>query len=307
MPRKKQAAIAAFILLIFVSTMAGCGLLPWKRGPKFSNDLKMKVAVMPFSDTAGLGRENIDREVADQVAAKLSESRRVVTVSWEVVEAYMADRGIPMPLNETTIPMVGRGLGLNAVVLGAISEISQVQKQTGWLSFIPIDIPYLSETNDIITAVLVAKVVDVENGIVLGADVGKGETDAGLTDEDLLMGKSSQSIDQTNWAKSMDSAVESVSDRVLSALANSPWKTFVAEVSGDQAVLSAGQDVGIDTGDTFTIFSTDEKIVNAAGQTYVVPGPAKATLESVQVMADKTLCKVISGEVHPGEAAQYLD
>jgi hypothetical protein len=307
MSRKNQAVIAAFVLFVFVSTMAGCGLLSRKRGPRFSNDLKSKVAVMPFADTAGLGRPNIDREVADQLAAQLVDSGDVVTVSWEVVESYMAAKGIPMPLTEATIPMVGRGLGLNAVVLGAISEISQVQKQTGWLSFIPIDIPYLSEANEVTTAVLVAKVVDVDNGVVLGADVGKGETKAGLADEDFMMGKNSQSIDQAQWSKSMATAVRAVSDRVLRALANSPWKTFVVEVSGDQAVISAGQDVGIDTGDTFTVYGVDEKIINAAGQTYVVPGAAKAELEAIQVTADKTTVKIVSGEVHPGDAARYMD
>ena len=153
MLRKHQAVMTAFVLLFFVSTIAGCSLLPWKRGPKFANDLKMKVAVMPFADTAGLGRPNIDRDVAEELSAKLVASHRVIAVNWQVVEDYMTSKGIPMPLTEATIPVVGRGLGLNAVVLGAISEISQIQKQTGWLSFIPIDIPYLSETNEVITAV----------------------------------------------------------------------------------------------------------------------------------------------------------
>ena len=154
---------------------------------------------------------------------------------------------------------------------------------------------------------LVDKVVDVENGVVLGADVGTGETNSGITDEDFMMGQSSQTVDQASWTKSMDAAIGTVANRVLRALAQSPWKTFVAEVSGDQATLSAGQDVGISTGDTFLVYAADEKIVNAAGQTYVVPGEVKATLEAVQVMPDETVVKVVSGEVHPGDTARYAD
>jgi hypothetical protein len=192
-------------------------------------------------------------------------------------------------------------------VIGAISEVSQIEKRTGALSFMPFYIPLLSVKNDVLTAVLVAKVIDVDNGIILGADIGTGETKTGLTHEDLELGNPNIGLEKEVMSASLSEAVEGLTENIIKALSHAQWKGFIKEVDEQRAIITAGSDVGITTGDKFVVYSAGEKIINAAGQTYIIPGPVRAELEAVEVQAATTTLNVLTGEVHIGEAVHYSD
>jgi hypothetical protein len=300
----RKAFLYGVIITLSLVLISGCNLFFWNRGPSLRTDLRLKTAVHPFEDPARLAGPGGGIEAAQMLAERLSANPHFVVVPWSQVEAYMTAKQIPYPLTQTTAVVVGRGLGLNGMVLGSISEISQLQKHTGLLSFIPLTIPYINEVNDVLNYVLVAKVIDSETGVVLGADVGQGETPTGLSEEEVLMGGPSAGLDQKVKAQSMGEAVDKLAEGIFEAFADVPWKGFVVQVSGQTAVLSAGSDVGIKPGDRFVVWSAGEKITNRVGQTYVVPGPVRAWLEAVTVNQSTTETRITHGTVHMGDAVQ---
>jgi hypothetical protein len=303
MPRKYLTTLC--LLLTVTLALPGCRLFFWNQRPNFKSDLTLKICVLPFEDRAMLGGQDINLNISDRLTEKLTEKNTFILVPWSDIEAYVLEKGIPMPLTPNTATMVGRALGLNALVFGAISEVSQISKRTGILSFIPISIPYVSETSDVVTAVLIARVVDVDTGITLGADTGKGVVKTGMNSDDFMIGGPANQVDDEIWETSLDEAVKELAQRVTDALAKTPWKGFIVSVSGDQAVLAAGRESGISTADQFVVYEAGETITNVAGQTYVIPGPVKATLEAVQVEEKTTKLKIINGEVHIGEVVQH--
>ena len=320
MPRKSICIWLVPVMVAAIFMLAGCKKLPdkmsditpgfvkkLKRGPRYRTNLRLKVAILPFEDAAQLSGGPYDMKSMEMVAKRMAEDKRFLVVPWHEVEAYAVSRRIPVPITQNTAMMLGRGLGLNAVVIGHLSEVSQNQKKTGPLSFIPFRIPYLSERSEVITATLVARVVDVETGAVLGADVGTGEANTGLTEQDVSMGMPSEGIDDKIITTSMDYAVEELVKGIVRSLSKAPWKGFIAEVKGDRAVISSGSDVGIETGDQFVVRSSGEKILNAVGKTYIVPGEIKANVEAVQVNAGSTEVQVTSGQVHVGETVQAVE
>lgn len=301
MPLKRPAIFMLCLVLALALVLTGCGLFSRNKKDVFTGRLKMKIAVMPFENIAGLGGEGMSLKTADLLAKNLAESGGIVVVPRAKVESYLAANRIPTPLTQDTACMVGRALGLNAMVLGSISEFSQIQKRTGWLRWFK----FLSKKKDIVQALLVAKVVDVESGTILTADIGRGEAQTGQTEEDLWMGNPSAGLDKSLLSASLDKAIASLAGCVRNGLGQSPWKGFIIRVSGETAWLNGGLDVGIKPGDRFVVFSTGEKVTNAAGQVYVIPGPVKAQLEAAHVMDETTEVRIVSGQIHPGEAAQY--
>ena len=279
----------------------------WEGTPSFRTDLKMKVAVAPFEDRARLGDPSVSLAIAQKLADRLAKDENIVVVPWKDVAAMMDAQGIPSPLTTSTVPLVGRAMGLNAIILGTIGEVSQTTQQTGVLSFIPLDIPYLSETNEVITAVLVARAVDVESGILMGADIGSGETFAELAEDEIFVQPAGKQVTQEVWSKSMDKAADALGEEIIDALSVAHWKGVIVDVSNDRATLAAGQDVGVEAGDKFIVYSVAEKITNVAGQTYAVPGPVKSSLEAVSVGFDTTQLQIITGQVTPGEVAQAVE
>lgn len=286
--------------------LGGCGLF-WDSEPEFRTDLKMKIAIAPFEDIARLTGRDFDDATALRVAKRLDEYDKFVVVPWTRIQDYLKEKHVPVPLTQNTAMLVGRAFGLNAIVLGSLSEMSLDKKQTGLLNFMPINIPYLNEESDVVTAVLVTKVVDVETGAILGADIGKGVTKTEHSKEDMISREGTDSVGKDMLARSMDQAVQKVVDNVTAALVRTPWKGYISKVDGENGVITSGNDVGIIPGMGFVVHAAGERIVNAAGQTYVVPGPVIARLEALTVAEETTEVRVLSGEIHMGETIHALE
>lgn len=301
MARLRQTYIILILTILMTIPLAGCGI--FGGGVKFKSRLKLKVAVMPFEDQAGVGGEEVGMSTTKLVAEELSKDDRLIIVPWTDVENYISEHGISYPLTQNTATMVGRSLGLNVIIIGSITEISKITKPAGWLKWIPL----LAKKKEFVNAVLLARAIDVENGIILGADTAKGETETGRSLEEFFISESNQSMHQYSISESMDIAVEELAEEILKGLGQVSWKGFIREVSGETVVMSSGKDVGIRSGDSFVIYSPGEEITNAAGQTYVIPGPVKATLEAAEIFESKTNLRIVSGEAHPGEAVHQIE
>lgn len=299
MPLKRFKISAGCLGLALILLLSGCGLF-WGKKDDFKTRLKLRVAVMPFDDSAGLGGPDAGPRIAELLSKHLSDTKRLVVFPRKRMDSYLKTNRVPMPLTQNTAAMIGRTLGLNAVILGSTAELSQIQKRTGWRRWIP----FLTSKKDFVAAVLVARVVDVESGTILTADTGQGDARTGQIMDELSMGNPSGGIDPATVKASMNRAVESLAENIIQALKKSVWKGFVLHVSGDQAVLSGGTDVGIRAGDRFSVFAAGEKVTNVAGQVYMIPGPVKAQLEAVEVMDETTKVRVVSGQVLHGDTAQ---
>ena len=299
---KRPVVWSVCFLLIALFCLSGCGLMWWRKDVSFTSDLKKKVAVLPFEDSTGLGEENIDLKIANMVAKSLEDETDVILVSWDEVEAYMREQMVPTPLTQDTAAMVGRGMHLNAIVLGSIAEVSQTLKKTGWLRWFP----FWIKRKDLIQAVLVARVVDVENGVVITADTGEGEVKTGLDEDDMLLGSPSGGPEKEFIDESLQMSVESLAENVADALDRSAWKGFLVKVEKERAVMSGGRDVGVGRGDRFVVYEVGEKITNAIGRTYVIPGEVKAQLVAESVDEATTVLKIVSGQVHITDSVQHI-
>lgn len=297
--------IVALALLFTLSALAlsGCSFfgLFGKDEPDFRSKLKLKIAVFPFENRAGIQAENIELNTAHLVAQELAKSSNIVVMPWSQVEAYIQAKGIPMPISQNTAPLIGRSLGLNAIVTGTISEVSQMQKREPWKKYIH----FIFKRKSYVNSVLIARVIDVDTGVILGSDVAKGEVKTGQSEEDVWLSSAGGGVSQQTISESMDEAIAALADEVKESLSLTPWKGFIGEVNGDRAIISSGSDIGMKIGDQFVVFSTDETVTNLAGQTFSIPGPVKARLEVIHVMPSTSELKIVSGEAAPGETIQY--
>ncbi|MBF0531350.1 MAG: hypothetical protein HQK55_19190, partial [Deltaproteobacteria bacterium] len=224
-------------------------------------------------------------------------------VPWTKIEDYLNANQGSGPITSSAAVMAGRAIGLNAVVLGSISELSQVTKRAGWRRWFR----FFTKQRDYVNAMLVAKALDVESGIILWANVGTGEAMVSQTADDVWMGTKSNVLEQSTVVSTMEQAVEELSEGLLVGFGKANWKGFITKVTGDTATLNAGKDVGIRPGHRFDVLTVKDKITNAAGQTYIVPGPPKAQLEVVQANDETSELKILSGEVITGETAQFVN
>ena len=294
-----QRNIPIIILTIIIGlslSFGGCSLRSTS-GPVFlkKSALKKRIAVIPFQEYSTREGESLGGRVAAVLAQRLAQSGKVTVMPWKEVEAYISAQRIPRPLTQASAVLVGRGLHLNTVVLGSISEIDEASSRSGFWAYIP----FINETG-YLNVSLVAKVVDVENGTLLMAEASRGGTKYDSQKDSLASG-SGKGPDRSLIDRSLDEASRAMSKSILKVLANSPWKGYVLSVSGNVAILSAGQEEGVKPGDRFVILSVQDKITGATGISYVIPGPTKAALEVTRIQANTSEARIISGQVLPGE------
>ncbi|MBW1709312.1 MAG: hypothetical protein JRG97_08210 [Deltaproteobacteria bacterium] len=301
MSKQRILTLIITLGLCFGLIMSGCAT---KKGPgpqSFkSSSLKKRIAVIPFQNNTGFGNNELGRRITNTIAQQLNQSGKVIVVSQSKVDAYLKAQGIPQPLTQNTATLIGRGLKLNAIILGAISAINLTDKRIGWRVFIPI-----FKKQEIVSASLVVRVVDVEDGTFLLTETGQGNTLHDSVADQEWLNESKGTLDRTSVEKSLAMATESLTRSILEALARAPWKGFIKSVSGSTATLCAGRDVGIKAGQRFVVYSIAEKITNTAGKTYVIPGSVKATLEVTRVLDGTSEAKIISGQVLAGDAIHF--
>ena len=302
MLRRNIHIIILTIIIGLGLSFSGCSLRSGSEPVYFKkSNLKKRIAVIPFQEYSTREGESLGGRVAAVLAQRLAQSGKVAVMPWKEVEAYISAQRIPRPLTQASAVLVGRGLRLNAVVLGSISEIDEVSGRSGFWAYIP----FINETGSLNVS-LVARVVDVENGTLLMAEASRGDTKLDSKKDSPANG-SGKDPDRSLIDRSLDEAGRAMSKSILKVLANTPWKGYVLSASGGTAILSAGREEGVKPGDKFVILSVQDKITGATGISYVIPGPTKAALEVTRIQANTSEVRIISGQVLPGEAVYQVN
>ncbi len=301
------------LFLLAALPLAACGVAfdmaednEWRwgvfGGVAFVSPLKLKVGVAPFHDDVGLGAPEAGANMARLMSEELAKDSRLVVASSSEVSSAMAARGYALPLSPKQAAEVGRDLGLNALVIGSISEIKQYQIRKGWRRLARV----LTEQRQYVDAVLAVSAVDSATGIVLVSRANTGEYDGGRGDGgffETTAGPSGPA--QEAMEASLDDALTESYHRTLMGLASLPFKARVVSASGGAAAIDAGEDVGVQVGDEFELLSVDSVITNTIGDTYHIMGAPQARLAVESVGPSQSQLVILDGgHVQAGDTLQ---
>lgn len=289
---KLRISLSFLVLAIIFS---GCAI-PKISYPHFlkQDRLMKRIAVVDFVNTTSYDDKKAGIRITEQLISNLKESGKVSVIPRKEVDAYIKSMGIPLPLTQSMATLVGRGLAANVVVFGSISEISLNQQKTGWMLYIP-----FMRSKETLSAILLARVIDVENGTFLISKAGTGNTKTRKkrSEDD---GSNSSSVES-----SLLQATDYLSKKILKAVGTITWKGFITKVNGKTAVLNAGSDLGIRPGQKFVIFAVLETITSREGQTYKIPGEVTANLRVIKVTEKTAELEIVSGNVSPGQSVHF--
>jgi len=299
MPRctKKVLFIIFTVSLAFV--FAGCGGNKTTQQPfQYRSNLKKKVAVVPFVNRTSFAKKDLGPRMAAYMSSALGTSRNLLIVNPEKVQQYISEQGLPLPLTQNTAVLLGRSLGVNAVVLGTVAKVETDIKKVGWLPFIPL----LRNKKPVVSVELILKVVDVANGVSIMADIASSVEKMDLDDDLALENPGSKiKVDSEVAREALAEAALDLTKEVFKVLKRTPWKGFVDNVSESTVRLSAGGDVGVRRGQQFVVYTVDDKITSSTGRVYAAPGSIKALLEVTNVLSTTSKAKIVSGQVHAGD------
>jgi curli biogenesis system outer membrane secretion channel CsgG len=270
------------------------------------SSLKKRIAVLVFEDKTDQGYGWWDRRIhpgegiADMLVTALVKTDQYVVLERTEIDAILAEQdfGQSGRVTPESAAQIGKLLGVEIAVLGAVTEFGYAKKEVGGATRrLGIGV----QSQSAVVAVDV-RMVNVESGEILAADnVRKSETKRGLRlDTSRLDFGSRTEFDQSIVGIATRDAIETIVDMIDDTSENVLWQGKVVMASGGTVVINAGEAGGVKVGDRFKIFRPGEELIDP--DTGISLGSLESEIGEVEVVnasvgeGKASQCKVVSGE-----------
>ncbi|MBW2514493.1 MAG: hypothetical protein JRE21_07975 [Deltaproteobacteria bacterium] len=230
---------------------------------------KLRVGVVNFQNKTASKKIRIGEAAADILGTILQKTGRFIIVPQQDVSSILDQQalGASGAVNPATAANMGKILGLNAMVTGAITAYSEAEEGSDYLLY--------KKKKQIARVTVDYRIVDTTTGIQMVADSGQGvyekETGGALG----LGSKSSYDADLRDGA--LRDALTKAMVNMLPQFERQEWSGRIASIKGRTVYLNAGQKTGLKVGDILTVQELGEEIIDP--QTNVSLGRAPGSVK----------------------------
>jgi curli biogenesis system outer membrane secretion channel CsgG len=253
---------------------------------------KRKVAIGRFTNETNYGRsllndaelDRIGKQASDMLASRLVKSGQFIVL--ERPDLTKVQR-------EQALGGSGGLVGADTLIMGSVTEFGRsVGGKTGFLS---------STKEQIAKAKVDVRLVDVKTSHAYFSASGAGEAS---TETGEIAGFGSRSeYDATLNDRAIAAAISDVIDRLVSRLADRPWRTDILEVKGTQVFISGGRSQGLKPGDELAVMEAGQTVKSAqSGFDVTLPARQVALVRVASLFGDSetnegAVCDLASGAV----------
>jgi curli biogenesis system outer membrane secretion channel CsgG len=212
---------------------------------------KRRVGVVDFQNKTAYGAR-LGTATTDILITELVKSGKFIVVERDRMNKLMEEQRLGMTgaIDPKTAAQVGKILGLNAIITGAISQYGVSTTGADY---------FVGQTKKQIASCTVdIRVVDVETGQVIWADSGKGEATTS-TGQVLGMGTRG-SYNEVIEGEALRAAISKLVDNLTSQINRTQWYAKVLDVEGNDVFIGAGTESGLAEGTKLDVFHRGREI-----------------------------------------------
>ncbi len=287
---------------------------------------KKRVAVLDFdygtvrSSTDAMFGTSVDvgRGMTNLLVKHLVKDGTYSVIERQALDKLLAEQNFSTSdrANPATAAKIGKLLGVDAIIVGTITQFGAETKKTGvggsgggWGGF---GLGGFKHSNSKAIVTVDARMVDVDTGEILAAEDGKGESARSSTS--LLGGGSnwhgfgagnvdfgSADFEQTIIGEAVKAAMQQLSSGLI---ADAPKlsarviniQALIAFVDPNQVVLNVGAKSGLKVGDQLTVERVKQEIKDpASGQVLRRITNKIGTLQVTDIDEISAVCKIVNG------------
>ena len=189
-------------------------------------------------------------------------------------------------LDTYSLALIGRQLGLNAIVTGSLEDIRMINEVEGiWITkntlhFVEVVIRV--EVNDSRTA---TKLLDY-----------KFAKEVEIEDLDYQMIKQDGRIQLPMLNETLDQLLTEIGKEICLIVKDQPWTGFITEAAQERFTISSGSTIGLKTGDVLEVFDSSRIIEGIGGQRFITPGLQIGEIEIVTITPNTSEARLVSGK-----------
>lgn len=254
---------------------------------------KLKVAIGRFTNETNYGRSLMNDAEMDRIGKQASDmlSSRLIQ-SGQFIVLERPDLGKVKKEQEL---QGGSGVvGADTLVIGSVTEFGRsVGGKVGFLS---------STKVQTAKAKVDIRLVDAKTSHAYFSSIGAG--DASTESGEIAGFGSRASYDDTLNDRAIAAAISDVIDRLVSKLADRPWKTDILEMKDGKIFISGGSRQGLKEGDSLDVMEAGGTIRSKqTGFDVALPAKKVASVKVVALFGDSetnegSVCEIVSGTIH---------
>ena len=237
---------------------------------------KLRVGIVDFANKSSYGAGRLGTSASDILTTELFKTGAFIMVERDQLKQILGEQALGQTgvVNPDTAAQAGKVLGLNALVTGSISQFGV---STGGA-----DYGVYKQKVQTAKCVVDVRVVDTSTGQLLFADSGKGEFER-KAQEVLGLGTRA-GYDETLGQEALRSAITKCMDNLVQQLQNVEWSGRIANVTGNEAYINCGRDVGLKPGDVLVVQTLGQEIYDP--QTKVLLGRTRGAMKGELLVTD---------------------
>lgn len=230
---------------------------------------KLRVGVVNFQNKTPSKKTGMGEAAADILGTILQKTGRFIIVPQQDVSSILDQQalGASGAVNPATAANMGKLLGLNAMVTGAITAYSEAEEGSDYLVY--------KKKKQIARVTVDYRIVDTTTGIQMVADSGQGVYEKKTGGALGLGSKSSYDADLRDGA--LRDALTKAMVNMLPQFERQEWSGRIASIKGRIVYLNAGQKTGLKVGDLLVVQELGEEIIDP--QTNVSLGRAPGSVK----------------------------
>jgi hypothetical protein len=181
------------------------------------------------------------------------------------------------------LAIIGRELGLNAVVTGSLDDISMLDELRGMV---------WKDTHHLIQILVSVEAYDTETGAKILYQSFSRKVEIEELDYELMRSEGKMILPDMN--ETLSDLIKEIGETICWAIEDQPWNGFIIAVDGDKIVLSAGSRSGLEPGDEFEVFDTSRILEGRDGQRFFYHGQKTGEARIVDVEPNKARAVIVS-------------
>ncbi len=251
---------------------------------------KLRVGVVNFQNNTPRKVRGIELAATNILTTMLQETGSFIVVPQQDMQAILNQQklGASGVISANTAAQMGKVLGLNAILTGAITSYAELVEGSNTI---------LTQSKTQVAKVGVDyRIVDTTTGVQLFASHGKGEF---RKKSGGLLGFGSKSSHDTSLKDgALRDALGKAMNKITEKLTGDLWTGRIAQVKGSQVYINAGKQTGLSVGDSLVVQELGEEIIDP--QTGVSLGRAPGMMRGeLRISAffgkDGSVASVVSG------------
>lgn len=310
MKRGSWLTLAIMLLVSVAPIIGGCGptmsgavkddttLTDTSKQLKTTSDVteykgpKLRVGVVNFQNKTPSQVLGIGEAAADILGTILQKTDRFIVIPQQDMESILSQQrlGATGMISPETAAEMGKVMGLNAIVTGAVTAYSETEEGADYL---------VAKSKKQIARVTVDyRIVDTTTGVQLMADSGAGIYSKSVSRVLGMGSKAGYDPDLRDGA--LRDALAKAMVNMMQKLGARKWNGRVAQIDGEDLYINAGQKSGLNVGDKLKVFRSGKDIVDPVtkmklGTTENLIGEAIVQQNDLGDQADLSIARPTSG------------